>query len=80
MDLQMPDMDGYTCAQRWREAETTNDWRRTPILALSAAARDEDIAAAIAAGMNGHIAKPINSVELAQKLQPWAIVAGHLST
>jgi PAS domain S-box-containing protein len=78
MDLQMPDMDGYTCAQRWREAETERDWRRTPILALSAAASDEDIAAAIAAGMNGHIAKPINSAELAQKLQPWAIVAGCL--
>ncbi len=78
MDLQMPDMDGFSCAQRWREAETTHDWRRTPILALSSADRDEDIAAAITAGMNGLIAKPINSAELAQKLQPWAIVAGCL--
>ena len=59
MDIQMPRLDGYGAAREIRQLDRP-DAGTIPILAITANAFEEDIAAARAAGMNGHIAKPID--------------------
>lgn len=63
MDIQMPKMDGYkaTC-----EIRNLQDKAKAcvPILAITANAFEEDKKKAIDAGMDGHIAKPINIEDL----------------
>ena len=59
MDTQMPNMDGYTASRKIRGMER-EDAKAIPIIALTANAFDEDRNKAFAAGMNGHIAKPID--------------------
>ena len=58
MDINMPIMNGYDAARKIRELNR-KDAKEIPILALTANAFDEDKKEAIDAGMNGHIAKPI---------------------
>ena len=59
MDLMMPVMSGYEAARVIRGMER-QDARSVPIIALSANAFEEDIALAKDAGMNAHLAKPVN--------------------
>ena len=59
MDIQMPVMDGYTATKAIRALEDA-ELARIPIIAMTANAFAEDIRAAEEAGMNGHIAKPID--------------------
>lgn len=59
MDLQMPVMDGYTAARKIRESVHPQA-ADIPVIALTANAFAEDIAKALAAGMNDHVAKPID--------------------
>ena len=73
MDLQMPGMDGFTAARAIRRAASPN--RGTPIVALSANVLPEHIAAGAAAGMNGHIGKPINVTELLSEVAAWVDTA-----
>ena len=56
MDLQMPVMDGFEASQRLRQQGFN-----APIIALSAAVMQADLAQASAVGMNNHLAKPIES-------------------
>ena len=58
MDIQMPNMDGYKATQAIRHLPD-KDKACIPIVAMTANAFEEDKREAIAAGMNGHIAKPI---------------------
>ena len=58
MDIQMPKMDGYKATQAIRNLPD-KDKACIPIVAMTANAFEEDKKEAIAAGMNGHIAKPI---------------------
>ena len=58
MDIQMPKMDGYKATQEIRNLPD-KDKACIPIIAMTANAFEEDKRDAIAAGMNGHIAKPI---------------------
>ena len=58
MDIQMPKMDGYKATQAIRNLPD-KDKASIPIVAMTANAFEEDKRDAIAAGMNGHIAKPI---------------------
>ena len=58
MDIQMPQMDGYKATQAIRNLPD-KDKACIPIIAMTANAFEEDKRDAIAAGMNGHIAKPI---------------------
>ncbi|MFI4975486.1 MAG: response regulator [Caulobacterales bacterium] len=64
MDMQMPVMDGLTAIRRIREVEAQEGRVRTPILMLSANAMSEHVAAAHAAGADGHVAKPITPPSL----------------
>ena len=65
LDLQMPGMDGLACARAWRLHEQQHGSGRVPILALTAAVQDDDRAATAAAGMDGHLSKPVDPEELA---------------
>ena len=71
MDIQMPILNGYE-ATRWIRSLDHEDAKTIPIIAMTANAYKEDIEQAIAFGMNGHLAKPIdiNAVKqmLAEKL------------
>jgi signal transduction histidine kinase/CheY-like chemotaxis protein len=59
MDVQMPVMDGYTATRRFREWEREHRCPRTPIVALTAHAFQEDIEQSIVAGADGHLTKPL---------------------
>ena len=58
MDIQMPKMDGYKATQTIRNLPD-KDKASIPIIAMTANAFEEDKREAIATGMNGHIAKPV---------------------
>lgn len=68
MDIQMPNMDGYEAAKAIRGL-AREDAEEIPIIALTANAFDEDRKRALAAGMNGHIAKPISAENLLKTLE-----------
>nr|WP_295264071.1 transporter substrate-binding domain-containing protein [uncultured Blautia sp.] len=68
MDIQMPVMDGYTATRKIRSLEN-KAIAKIPIIAISANAFDEDREASLAAGMNGHLAKPIVVDELLEVLE-----------
>ena len=65
MDLMMPVMSGYEAARVIRSLER-RDAAAVPIIALSANAFDEDIALAKDAGMNEHLAKPVDMHKMFQ--------------
>jgi CheY-like chemotaxis protein len=65
LDVEMPVLNGLTCARRIRESEEKGDFvGHVPIIAVSANARSEQIQGAIAAGMDDAIAKPFRIPEL----------------
>ena len=68
MDVQMPVMDGYEATRQIRALEDSEK-AKVPIVAMTANAFDEDRKAALAAGMNAHIAKPINIPQLMNVLK-----------
>lgn len=63
MDIQMPVMDGFEATKQIRALEN-KELANIPIIAMTANAFEEDKKAALAAGMNGHIAKPIDVPKL----------------
>jgi signal transduction histidine kinase/AmiR/NasT family two-component response regulator len=64
MDVQMPEMDGPTATRSIREQERRTGRARTPIVALTANAMTHQIAEYVTAGMDGHVAKPIEASRL----------------
>jgi signal transduction histidine kinase/CheY-like chemotaxis protein len=64
MDVQMPVMDGPAATQAIRQLEATGDRERTPIIALTANVMPHQIELYRQAGMDGHIAKPIDAAVL----------------
>ena len=62
MDVQMPTMNGYEATRAIRASGTPN--ANIPIIAMTANAFEEDKKAALAAGMDGHVAKPIDVEKL----------------
>ena len=68
MDVQMPIMGGYEATQKIRALDDKK-LAAMPILAMTANAFDEDRKAAFDAGMNGHIAKPIDVSKLMDELK-----------
>ncbi len=76
MDCQLPGIDGYEATRRVRALEASGslgDLARLPIIALTASATKGDFDRSIEAGMDGHIAKPVDArrllAEIAEKLR-----------
>lgn len=69
MDCLMPEMDGYEATRLIRQDNTTK--KDIPILALTANAFEGDIQKCLDAGMDDHIAKPIDPADLQSKLAKW---------
>jgi signal transduction histidine kinase/CheY-like chemotaxis protein/HPt (histidine-containing phosphotransfer) domain-containing protein len=69
LDCQMPVMDGYEAAARIRLAEAAG-WR-IPLIALTADAGAADRERCRAAGMDDHVAKPIDRAQLREVLRRW---------
>ena len=67
MDIQMPVMDGYEATRNIRKLEN-KELAQIPIVALSANAFVEDFQKSREAGMNAHVAKPLNAQSLFQAI------------
>ena len=74
MDVQMPEMDGLEAARRIRADGSPARDPQIPIIALTAHAMDQDRMRSLAAGMDDHASKPIDSETIA-KLLAWHIPA-----
>ncbi len=68
MDIQMPVLDGMNATV---EIRANPEWSALPIVAMTANAMRQDRAACLAAGMNDHIAKPIEPAQLWAALLKW---------
>lgn len=70
MDIQLPVMNGYDAARCIRMLDR-EDTKSIPIIAMTANAFTEDVEAAYSAGMNEHIAKPLEFGRLTEVLKKW---------
>ena len=68
MDIQMPVMNGHEASRTIRTLQDKNK-RNIPIIAMTADAFAEDIQACLEAGMNGHVAKPVDMKKLFSELR-----------
>ena len=68
MDLQMPEMDGYEATRAIRAWEKGSE-RHIPIIAMTAHAMNRDKENCFAAGMDAHVAKPVNITELSEQIR-----------
>jgi two-component system sensor histidine kinase/response regulator len=68
MDMQMPELDGVEAT---REIRGRHGKRQVPIIALTANAFDDDRQRCLDAGMNGHVAKPVEPATLFTALRRW---------
>jgi CheY-like chemotaxis protein/HPt (histidine-containing phosphotransfer) domain-containing protein len=74
MDVQMPVMDGYTATKtirKWEGGMRNKGKAQIPIIAMTAHAMAGDEDKSLEAGMNGHVAKPIDPDQLFATLQKW---------
>lgn len=68
MDIQMPNLNGYDACRQIREMPDAGK-AQIPIIAMTANAFEKDKQKALEAGMNGHLAKPVDSKLLISKLE-----------
>jgi signal transduction histidine kinase/DNA-binding response OmpR family regulator/HPt (histidine-containing phosphotransfer) domain-containing protein len=71
MDIQMPEMDGVEATGRIRDIERDSGHARVPIVALTANAMRDDRSAALAAGMDDYLTKPVTGERLRMTLARW---------
>lgn len=71
LDCDLPDLDGYTVAQRMRASEQRRRQPRTPIIAISASTDDAHRARCFDSGMDGVLGKPLRLDTLHQMLDLW---------
>ncbi len=68
MDIMMPEMDGLTCM---REIRKRGEWKKLPIIALTAKAMRDDQEKCLEAGANDYIAKPLDVEKLLSLVRVW---------
>ena len=71
MDIQMPEMDGIEATGRIRQIERESGHGRVPIIALTANALRDDRTAALGAGMDDYLTKPVTGERLQTTLARW---------
>ncbi|NMM26168.1 MAG: response regulator [Glaciimonas sp.] len=71
MDCMMPVMDGYEASRRLREKEAKTGAARTPVIALTASAIEDDQQRCMAAGMDDYLAKPFTASEFVATVGRW---------
>jgi signal transduction histidine kinase/CheY-like chemotaxis protein len=69
MDIQMPKMDGLAATRGIRQWEADHAVARTPIIALTASVLEDEVRAALAAGCNLHLGKPIKKLNLLEAMR-----------
>jgi PAS domain S-box-containing protein len=69
MDIRMPAIDGLTATRAIREWEIERGLARTPIIALTASALEEDVKASLAAGCDAHVNKPVRKRVLLEAIR-----------
>ena len=69
MDVMMPKMNGYEATKAIRSMKNRTDAAVIPVIAMTANAFAEDVQASFDAGMDGHIAKPIDMKEVTTAIQ-----------
>nr|CRH06646.1 putative response regulator modulated histidine kinase with PAS sensor domain [Candidatus Magnetococcus massalia] len=69
MDVQMPEMDGYTATRFIRNWEQSNNLKPVPIIALTAHAMSEHVAMSLEAGCTTHLIKPVNRKKLIKSIE-----------
>ncbi|WP_028695563.1 hybrid sensor histidine kinase/response regulator [Pseudomonas cremoricolorata] len=72
MDCEMPVLDGFSATEQLREWEAATQRTRTPVVALTAHILSEHKERARQAGMDGHMAKPVELSQLRELIQHWA--------
>ncbi|MDR2800773.1 MAG: response regulator [Desulfovibrio sp.] len=72
MDIHMPHVDGYEATRRIRASGTPRA-RTLPIVAMTANVFREDVERCLAAGMNGHLGKPVEIVEVISTLKEYLL-------
>jgi signal transduction histidine kinase/DNA-binding response OmpR family regulator len=78
MDVQMPEMDGYEATRAIRafenkHVESPESVKRVPIIAMTANVFREDIEKCLAAGMDGHVGKPLDFEDVLSKLREYLV-------
>ena len=68
MDIMMPQMNGYEATRAIRNLADRPDGRTIPIIAMTANAFAEDVQASMDAGMNAHLAKPLQMDEVVKTI------------
>jgi len=71
MDCEMPILDGFSATQQLRAWEVSNQRVRTPVVALTAHILAEHKERARQAGMDGHMAKPVELSQLRELIEHW---------
>jgi len=79
MDIQMPEMDGFTSTAQIRKIEEEQDLDRTPIIGMTAHALVGDKDKCIAAGMDAYLPKPINENDLKKTMLRFLRLRGNVS-
>ncbi|OBV37814.1 hybrid sensor histidine kinase/response regulator [Janthinobacterium psychrotolerans] len=71
MDCMMPVMDGYQACRALREKESRLGLARTPVIALTAGATDDDRLHCLQAGMDDYLSKPFSAAQLNAVIARW---------
>ena len=77
MDCEMPILDGFSATQQLRAWEVGNQRVRTPVVALTAHILAEHKERARQAGMDGHMAKPVELSQLRELIEHWVAERDH---